>query len=45
MQEHSETEENYSLKNHGKKVAAKVIPLEDILRVIKSWYTNATLSN
>jgi hypothetical protein len=44
MQEHSETEENYSLKNHGKKVAAKVIPLEDISRV-KSWYTNATLSN
>jgi hypothetical protein len=39
MQEHSETEENYSLKNHGKKVAAKVIPLEDISLVIKYWYT------
>lgn len=34
MQQHSETEENYSLNKHGKEVAAKVIPFEDISLVI-----------
>jgi hypothetical protein len=42
MQQHSETKENYGLKKHGKEVATKIIPFENIALVIKSWSTRNT---
>lgn len=36
MQHHSETKENNGLKKHGKEVATKIIPFENIALVIKS---------